>query len=236
VEYYGLDIAVEGSDIYVTGFRFPTGNGSASDIFLLKLHDDGGAASYVSSTVYANTGTDSGNGIAKVGASIFLVGELAVGAQTDGVLLEYDTELNLLRERTWGGASNDSARDVVESGGRVYIAGSMGGAAVLDAYEPDSDSDGVPDGSDNCPTVANPTQLDTDLDGVGDACDNCPNTPNPDQANSDPDPLGDACDPCIDPNSSGVCIPTLSEWGVAAMTITLLSAGAVVLSRRRRAA
>jgi hypothetical protein len=35
----------------------------------------------------------------------------------------------------------------------------------------DADQDGVPDGSDNCPNVANPTQLNTDGDAQGDACD-----------------------------------------------------------------
>jgi hypothetical protein len=73
---------------------------------------------------------------------------------------------------------------------------------------------------------------DADRDGVSDDVDNCPNTPNSDQANSDPDPLGDACDPCIDPNSSGVCIPTLSEWGMVAMAALMLAAGAAVVSRR----
>ncbi len=43
----------------------------------------------------------------------------------------------------------------------------------------DSDGDGVPDLGDNCPTVANASQLDADADFVGDACDNCVNRANP---------------------------------------------------------
>ena len=49
--------------------------------------------------------------------------------------------------------------------------------AFIDWFEPhttttpDTDGDGVPDSSDNCPNVANPNQADTDGDGVGDACD-----------------------------------------------------------------
>jgi hypothetical protein len=37
----------------------------------------------------------------------------------------------------------------------------------------DTDGDGVPDPTDNCPTTANPDQTDTDGDGIGDLCDNC---------------------------------------------------------------
>lgn len=77
---------------------------------------------------------------------------------------------------------------------------------------PDGDGDGVPDSTDNCPTVPNPDQADGDGDGIGDACDqtpggpdddgdgvpndrdNCPTVPNPDQADSDGDGIGDACD------------------------------------------
>lgn len=76
----------------------------------------------------------------------------------------------------------------------------------------DSDDDGVPDGSDNCPTDANHDQSDTDADGVGDVCDlpgplgdadddgvpdatdNCPRTANAPQTDTDGDGQGDACD------------------------------------------
>lgn len=47
------------------------------------------------------------------------------------------------------------------------------------APPPDRDSDGIADGSDNCPDNANPGQSDSDKDGVGDACELLPsgNTP-----------------------------------------------------------
>lgn len=59
---------------------------------------------------------------------------------------------------------------------------------------PDTDGDGVPNISDNCPTVSNPLQEDTDGDGIGNACDNCPLIPNPNQADCNNNGIGDACD------------------------------------------
>lgn len=75
----------------------------------------------------------------------------------------------------------------------------------------DSDSDGIPDASDNCPQQPNPDQVDLDADGQGDACDsdldgdgidnavdNCPAVANALQDDRDGDGSGDACDPDLD--------------------------------------
>ena len=83
----------------------------------------------------------------------------------------------------------------------------------------DSDNDGIPDSSDNCPNNPNANQSDSDGDGIGDACDvvaptdsdgdgrpdssdNCPFVSNPSQSDSDGDGIGDACDTVIPPTSN----------------------------------
>ena len=86
---------------------------------------------------------------------------------------------------------------------------------IDEGYYVDTDTDGVLDCVDNCPSNYNPTQADLDRDGLGDACDpdidgdgvlnsadNCPSTYNPTQTDTDHDGIGDACDPCL---NDGIC-------------------------------
>ncbi len=80
--------------------------------------------------------------------------------------------------------------------------GALPDATLPDATLPDgttptdTDGDGVPDVSDNCPHTPNTDQANSDGDTLGDACDNCPITDNENQLNSDGDTHGDACDNC----------------------------------------
>jgi hypothetical protein len=76
---------------------------------------------------------------------------------------------------------------------------------LFSALGGDPDGDGVPDGTDNCPSnncpndpndCANSDQADGDNDGVGDVCDNCPSVANPKQVDGDSDNVGDICDLC----------------------------------------
>ena len=89
-----------------------------------------------------------------------------------------------------------------DPGGRLVVAGesvrtTVNGlplAGVVFAPVGDQDLDGVEAGSDNCPSIADPSQADGDGDGQGNACDDCPTVANAGQRDQDGDGRGDACD------------------------------------------
>ena len=89
-------------------------------------------------------------------------------------------------------------------------------SSVANPSQADAERDFVGDACDNCPATANPDQVASDVDLPGDACDNCPLVPNPDQADGDGDGLGDLCDNCLDTDLDGDCdaldnCPTVSN-------------------------
>jgi 5-hydroxyisourate hydrolase-like protein (transthyretin family) len=114
-------------------------------------------------------------------------------------------------QKTYASASDiDNANDVVVMAGETVTGVDF---AVLPKL--DDDGDLAHDWyEDNCPLVANPSQLDNDNDGEGDACDsdddddnvadgvdNCPLISNDDQFDEDGDGLGDLCDNCPGDNN-----------------------------------
>jgi len=85
----------------------------------------------------------------------------------------------------------------------------------------DTDGDGVPNSSDNCPNVANANQRDNDIDGLGDACDPTPNI----VGNSGP--LGGGTTTTIIQH-----VPVAGAFGVLGARASSLSVSRLTLPRR----
>ena len=106
--------------------------------------------------------------------------------------------------------------------------------AMADASVPiDTDGDGIPDVSDNCPTRSNANQYNEDGDRFGDVCDPCPPIADNAPPDTDGDGVADACDPR--PTTAGDSIALFEGFsgGVPASwnkTGTWSAAGGAVVS------
>jgi uncharacterized repeat protein (TIGR01451 family) len=125
------------------------------------------------------------------------IGALAAGASA---------EVLIFATATTGGSKTNAASVVGDQSDPDSTDDTV--EVVITVSFPDSDSDGVNDNVDNCPTDPNPGQEDNDTDGIGDVCDpdddndgvldgldNCPLTANANQTDTDGDGIGDVCDP-----------------------------------------
>lgn len=170
---YGITVDPSGA-AYVTGrtysTNFPTFSPSQGTFpggysaFVTKLGSSGNSLVY--STYLGSGGSEIGNAIAVDDS-----GATYVTGQTDAT--DYPT-LNPYQGTHQGGTWDAFVTKLV----------------IL----PDGDGDGVPDETDNCVSIFNPTQTNADADSLGDACDNCVAVTNDDQADADFDGIGDVCD------------------------------------------
>ena len=145
-----------------------------------------------------------------------VAGYFMVGSRTKGFVYSNGMYEELLPP----GCTNATAVSINNKGEVVCFCSDKLKSFIAVPDTPDSDSDGVTDDLDGCPTDLNKIDpgvcgcnvADTDSDGdsVADCIDNCINTPNADQIDSDNDQTGDQCDICPydaenDIDNDGLC-------------------------------
>ncbi|MCA9549332.1 MAG: choice-of-anchor D domain-containing protein [Myxococcales bacterium] len=113
----------------------------------------------------ANTGTGPLN-LAQVSLTGPEAGDFALGPFPPAVAAGAETHVRLTFTPGLAAVSTASVSIVSDDADEGVFAFTVRGVVFVDG-----DGDTVPDGTDNCPLVANPDQADLDGDGVGNACD-----------------------------------------------------------------
>jgi formylglycine-generating enzyme required for sulfatase activity len=186
-EYHTVAVRIDGS-VRCWGYNFygqcntPVDLGPCSSVagggfHTIALRSDGGVRCWGLNNGECDTPAD-------LGACSIVAGgfDHSIALRSDGAL------------RCWG--SNDWGECIPQVGPFSSVAaGEYHTTAIAIATPPiDTDGDGRPDSTDNCPNIANSNQLNTDGDTRGDACDNCPLFANSSQADCNTDGIGDVCE------------------------------------------
>jgi len=106
-----------------------------------------------------------------------------------------------------GDADGDGVPDAEDNCPKVFNP-----AMLIAGGQQDGDGDGLGDACDACPlepgdACSEADADDIDDDGVANGVDNCPRLANPDQADADGDGHGDPCDSCAQPNPGPATCP-----------------------------
>lgn len=128
--------------------------------------------------------------------------------------------------QAFNGMSNVKVTDLDVRDDNMVFASTYGRGVFSGPFEIDPagdiDGDGVLNGVDVCPQIANADQADSDGNGIGDVCqdtdndtildinDNCPDNSNIDQADSDGNGVGDSCDVTYT-NPDNISLEIISE-------------------------
>jgi hypothetical protein len=143
-------------------------------VYPLRLSDDGSYLLTGAGHLYDATTLQQQNALShSVVDAAWIAGRLFTLTNDGGIHLQF-----------WSDDFERTSNSLISTTGSARILGLRDNLIIVKATEagisiqvmnpldlPDSDDDSIFDIQDNCPSIANPSQLDTDYDTLGDACD-----------------------------------------------------------------